>query len=338
MVHDVHSRPLRSLRLSVTDRCNLRCSYCMPEEEYLWLQRDHLLTFEEIVGVVRAFQQVGVERLRLTGGEPLLRRELPSLVAMLAGLGLQELAMTTNGLLLGKFAAPLKAAGLQRLTVSLDTLNPQTFERLARRRELPAVLEGIEAARAAGFVGIKLDTVLIRGVNDHELLPLVEWAGTQGLEIRFIEYMDVAGATRWQRQEVVSQGEILRELEGAFGTLEPLTDRGSAPAQRFRLSHGQVVGVIASVTQPFCRDCDRCRLTSDGQMLRCLYAREGLDLRARLRGQASPAELSEVIAAYWSQRRDRGAEERAALGHRSSFVSLEELRREPRLEMHTRGG
>ncbi len=338
MVLDTHSRPLRSLRLSVTDRCNLRCSYCMPEEEYLWLERDHLLTFEEIVRVVSCFQALGVERLRLTGGEPLLRRELPRLLEMLQPLGLAEVAMTSNGILLRRFAAQLKAAGLQRLTISLDTLDPQTFERLSRRSELGAVLEGIEAAQQVGFTGIKLDTVLIRGVNDQELHSLVEWAGQRQLEVRFIEYMDVAGATRWQADQVVSQADILQSLQARWGPVQPLDGRGAAPAQRFRLAHGQVVGIIASVTQPFCADCDRCRLTSDGQMLRCLYAREGLDLRKLLRGQASDQQLVLAIGDYWQQRRDRGAVERAALPARSSFVSLDELRREPRLEMHTRGG
>lgn len=338
MVLDTFSRPLRSLRLSITDRCNLRCSYCMPEEDYRWLKRDHLLTFEEIVRAVGCFQALGVERLRLTGGEPLLRREVPRLLEMLQPLGLAEVAMTSNGILLRRFADQLKAAGLHRLTISLDTLIPETFERLSRRNELAAVLDGIEAAQEAGFTGIKLDTVLIRGVNDQELHSLVEWSGRRQLEIRFIEYMDVAGATRWRADQVVSQSEILRSLEKRWGPVEPVDGRGAAPAQRFRLQTGQVLGIIASVTHPFCGDCDRCRLTSDGQMLRCLYARQGLDLRNLLRGSGSSQELLQAIGDYWQQRSDRGAVERASLSARSSFVSLDELRREPRLEMHTRGG
>jgi cyclic pyranopterin phosphate synthase len=331
-------RPLANLRVSVTDRCNLRCSYCMPEQDYVWLQQQDVLTFEEIARLCRVFLGLGVRKLRLTGGEPLLRRELPALVAMLAGLpGLRELALTTNGVLLADQAAPLRAAGLQRLTVSLDTLDPATFRLLSRRDDLARVLDGIDRARAAGFADLKLDTVVIAGVNDAEVPRLLDHARGIGAEIRFIEYMDVGGATQWRPDLVVSRARILELVAGAFGAPAPLT-RDSAPAERFRLPDGTVFGVIASVTQPFCRSCDRSRLTADGHWFRCLYAADGTDLRAPLRAGADDAALAGVIAAQWRQRADRGAELRALDPDRGVLASAASLRANPLLEMHTRGG
>ncbi|HZS34573.1 MAG TPA: radical SAM protein, partial [Methylomirabilota bacterium] len=235
-VRDLLGRPLRNLRVSVTDRCNLRCQYCMPEEEYVWLRRDALLTFEEIARLVEVFTDLGVEKLRLTGGEPLLRRGVPELVRLLAGVpALRDLAMTTNGLLLAEQAPALRAAGLHRVTVSLDTLRPDRFRALTRRDTHAAVLRGIEAVRAAGFPQLKLDTVVIRGVNDDELVDLLEFARRIQGEVRFIEYMDVGGATRWTREQVVSRAEILDRVAAWYGPVTPVGGRGSEPAERFRL-------------------------------------------------------------------------------------------------------
>jgi cyclic pyranopterin phosphate synthase len=287
-VIDTLGRPLRSLRLSVTDRCNLRCHYCMPEDEYLWLPREDLLTFEEIVQLANLFAEAGVDRIRLTGGEPLLRRNLPDLVAGLAARPwLRDLAITTNGVLLADAATALRDAGLHRVTVSLDTLRRDRFQRLTRLDALPQVLAGIDAARRAGFEGLKLDSVITRGDNDDELVELLEYARSVDAELRFIEYMDVGGATRWRPDAVVSRAEILARLTDRFGTITPLPGRDSAPAERFQLADGLTFGIIASTTQPFCGACDRARLTADGVFLLCLYAQHGTDLRRPLRAPAS---------------------------------------------------
>jgi cyclic pyranopterin phosphate synthase len=314
----------------------------MPEEEYTWLRRADLLTFEEIQRLVEVFTGLGVDKVRLTGGEPLLRRDVADLVRLLAALpAVRDLAMTTNGVLLGDEAARLRAAGLHRVTVSLDTLRPERFRALTRRDEHAAVLRGIEAVRAAGFPGLKLDTVVIRGVNEDELTDLVEFARGVDAEVRFIEYMDVGGATRWSREQVVSRAEMLERLAVRYGPIEPIREETSAPAERFRLADGTTIGIIASTTTPFCRTCDRSRLTADGSWYLCLYAQRGLDLRTPLRDGASRAELEALIARAWTARRDRGAEERKdleAIGVRGVLVQVEGLRRDPHLEMHTRGG
>src|SRR6185437_10346837 len=335
---DRFNRPLRNLRLSVTDRCNLRCQYCMPEEHYTWLPREHLLSFEEISALVDAFIDVGVDKVRLTGGEPLLRRDLPALIRLLAAKpGLGDLALTTNGVLLAEQAEALRAAGLQRVTVSLDTLNPERFTALTRRHDLDRVHAGIAAASAV-FGALKLDTVVIREVNDRELIALVEYARTVHAEIRFIEYMDVGGATHWTREAVVSRAEILEALEQHYGRIEPILERHSAPAERFTLPDGTRFGIIASTTAPFCASCDRSRVTADGMWFRCLYAREGTDLRAPLRGGASRDQLTEILRTGWQQRADRGAEARLASRTREPLVPLSTLKNNPHLEMHTRGG
>ena len=335
---DLLGRPLRSLRVSVTDRCNLRCQYCMPEPDYVWLPRDSLLTFEEIGTLVDTFTPMGVDRVRLTGGEPLLRRDLPSLVEKLAARpAVEDLALTTNGVLLAEHAEALRRAGLHRLTVSLDTLDPERFRALTRVDELPRVLAGIDAARDAGFP-LKLDTVVMRGVNDDELIPLLEYAKRAGAEIRFIEYMDVGGATRWTPSAVVSRREMLERIAARYGTITPVREETSAPADRFRLPDGRVFGIISSTTEPFCRACDRSRLTADGLWYLCLYATRGLDLRGTLRAGASREELLGLIRSTWQGRRDRGAEERLALPERRPLIQIGELKRDPHLEMHTRGG
>ena len=333
-LEDARARPLRSLRISVTDRCNLRCGYCMPEEAYAWLPRDQLLSFEELERLARAFVALGVEQVRLTGGEPLLRADLPELVRRLAGVGVQDLALTTNGTLLAPLAQSLKDAGLHRITVSLDTLRPERFRAITRRDDLPRVLAGIHAARAAGLP-LKLDTVLLRGQNEDELEDLLAFAREVGAELRFIEYMDVGGATRWAHEKVVSRAEVLARLGGPA----PVPGRGSAPAERFLRPDGSTFGIVASTTQPFCGACDRVRLTADGSLYTCLYARSGHDLAAPLRTGASDAALQEHIAALWRVRSDRGAERRAELAAaRGPSAAREELRGDVRLEMHTRGG
>jgi cyclic pyranopterin phosphate synthase len=314
----------------------------MPEEEYAWLSRADVLTFEEIQRVVEVFTELGVDKVRLTGGEPLLRREVADLVRMLASVpAIRDLAMTTNGVLLGDQAPALRAAGLHRVTVSLDTLRPDRFRTLTRRNDHAAVLRGIEGARAAGFPGLKLDTVVIREINDDEVIDLVEFARSIGAEIRFIEYMDVGGATRWSREQVVSRAEILERLAARYGPIEAIREDSWAPAERFRLPDGTTFGIIASTTTPFCRTCDRSRLTADGTWYLCLYAQRGLDLRTPLRDGASREELQALIASTWRRRRDRGAEERKdleAIGVRGVLVQVEGLKQDPRLEMHTRGG
>jgi GTP 3',8-cyclase len=341
-IQDVYGRPLRNLRLSVTDRCNLRCSYCMPEEEYVWLPRDEVLAFEEMNRLVDVFVALGVDKVRLTGGEPLLRRDLPALVTMLAAKpGLRDLAMTTNGVLLAAHAPALRAAGLHRVTVSLDTLRAERFTPLTRRPpEVHAqVLEGIASLAPAGFTDTKLDTVVMRGVNDDEVIDLIEFARRASAEVRFIEYMDVGGATRWSMAQVMSRGDILDLARRHYGAVEPVVEPDStAPAERFRLPDGIVFGIIASTTAPFCQSCDRSRLTADGQWYRCLYAVAGTDLRGPLRAGATAADLASLIVRGWTARADRGAEERLAERDRGPFMQIGGLRRDPHLEMHTRGG
>ncbi len=334
----MYQRPLGNLRLSVTDRCNLRCSYCMPEAEYVWLPREDILHFEEIERLVDVFLELGVDKVRLTGGEPLLRRDLPTLVGRLAARShIRDLALTTNAVLLEEHAASLKDAGLHRLTVSLDTLHRDRFKSLTRSDELERVLRGIDAA-ARLFPGFKIDTVVIRGVNDDELETLLAFGRERGAEVRFIEYMDVGGATHWSMDRVVSRQEMLDRLARHHGAIEPIVEHTSAPADRYRLGDGTVFGIISSTTQPFCADCDRSRLTADGLWYLCLYARNGVDLRKALRGGASPDELRTLIESVWTQRADRGAEDRLAARDRSPLIPLETLRRDPHLEMHTRGG
>lgn len=340
-VADAFGRTLSSLRLSVTDRCNLRCQYCMPEADYRWLPTAQILTFEEMTRLASVFVALGARRLRVTGGEPLLRRDLPTLIKGLASLsGLEDLALTTNGVLLEDQAQALRDAGLHRLTVSLDTLHAERFTKLTRQTAHDKVLKGLSRAAAVGFPGgLKLDAVVIRGVNDDELIALLDHAATVNAELRFIEYMDVGGATQWSSDQVVSRQQMLTLIGKALGTPVPIAEASNAPAERFLLRDGRTFGIIASTTTPFCGRCDRSRVTADGHWFRCLYAREGLDLKALLRQGATDAELSEAIVNTWSQRRDRGAEERLALdGTRTTWRTRADLQGDPLLEMHTRGG
>jgi cyclic pyranopterin phosphate synthase len=312
----------------------------MPEDEYLWLPREDLLTLEEIVTIADFFGELGVDRVRLTGGEPLLRRNLPVLIEGLAAKPwLKDLAMTTNGVLLADAVADLKRAGLRRLTVSLDTLKSDRFKKLARIDALSEVMEGIEASRRAGFTGLKLDTVVTRGDNDDELIDLIEYARAVDAEVRFIEYMDVGGATSWKKDAVVTRQEMLARLTDHYGPIETIDEPGSsAPAARFRLTDGSTFGIISSTSQPFCRTCDRSRLTADGVLLLCLYAQHGIDLRRPLRAGASHETMVNLIRAGWQGRADRGAEERLSVGDRGSYIPIKMLKKEPHLEMHTRGG
>jgi cyclic pyranopterin phosphate synthase len=336
-ITDVRGRVLRNLRVSVTDRCNLRCGYCMPEEEYVWLPREDILHFGEVATLTDVFLDLGVDKVRLTGGEPLLRRDVPRLVRMLAARPrIRDLAMTTNGVLLAEHAPALKEAGLHRVTVSLDTLDAQRFARLTNRSTHARVLEGIASLTPAGFQGTKLDTVVIRGVNDDELEALIEFGKSVPAEVRFIEYMDVGGATRWTAEQVVSRKEMLERLERRYGRIEPIVETSTAPADRFRLPDGTTFGIISSTTAPFCADCDRSRLTADGLWYLCLYATRGIDLRGPLRGGAGPDELKALVTGGWRARTDRGAEDRLALGNRQPLVQIGGLKRDPHLEMHTR--
>jgi len=310
----------------------------MPEADYVWLPREDILHFEEIERLVDQCLALGVDKVRLTGGEPLLRRDIDVLVEHLAAKsGIRDLAMTTNAVLLAPMAQDLKRAGLHRLTISLDTLDRDRFVKLARFDELPRVLAGIDAA-ADVFPGFKLDSVILRGVNDDEIVPLLEFARARGAELRYIEYMDVGGATSWTRDQVFSRADILSVLEAHYGPIAAIEEETSAPADRFHLPDGTVFGIISSTTEPFCRSCDRSRLTADGLWYLCLYATRGIDLRGPLRGGASDEALRELITGVWRARTDRGAETRLALGDRSSLIPLNTLRRDPHLEMHTRGG
>jgi len=336
---DLLGRPLGSLRLSVTDRCNMRCRYCMPADEYAWLPRSSLLTYEEMTRLARIFIGEGVRKIRLTGGEPLLRHDLNILVELLAAVpGVEDLALTTNGVLLARHAEALRTAGLRRLTISLDTLRPDRMRRFAKSDRHADVLAGIAAAQRAGFHGTKLNAVIIRGFNDDELTSLVAFGRSEGIEVRFIEYMDVGGATEWRAADVLSRREILQRIGEAFGPAVPVPGEPRAPADRFRLPDGTVFGVVASTTAPFCQGCDRSRVTADGHWFSCLYAGAGVDLREPLRSGRSDADVAELIRRTWSARRDRGAEERAALADRGALYALEGLRADPHREMHTRGG
>lgn len=342
-VVDTFGRPLGSLRLSVTDRCNLRCNYCMPESEYVWLPREDILSFEEMATLAGYFADLGVEKVRLTGGEPLLRRDLARLIRLLRqDRRIREVALTTNGILLADQAQELYEAGLDRVTISLDTLRPERFRQLTGRDDFARVMEGIESVGKTGFGNVKLDTVAIRGFNEDELGALVEFGKHYQAEVRFIEYMDVGGANEWSMNKVLSHDMILDDLSRRYGPIVSLPERGAAPAQRFRLPDGTIFGIIPSTTMPFCAHCDRSRVTADGMWYGCLYATSGVDLRKPLRLGESSERMRGLIRSVWTARRDRGAEERKALeqvGLRSGgLVNIERLREDPHLEMHARGG
>ena len=320
-------RPLRDLRISVTDRCNFRCTYCMPKEvfgsSYRFLPRAELLTFEEIERLARIFASHGVEKVRLTGGEPLLRRDVEKLVAMLAELPGLDLTMTTNGALLPQKAGALAAAGLDRITVSLDSLEDQVFRAL-NDVDFPVerVLAGIEAAAAAGLP-VKVNMVVKRGVNEESVLPMARFFHGSGHTLRFIEYMDVGHTNGWRLDDVVPANEILATIQAELPLEQVEPDYRGEVARRWRYRDGGgEIGVIASVTQPFCGDCTRARLSADGSLYTCLFATQGHDFRALLRNGASDEELAAAIAAVWGRRTDRYSELRTAVTARLNKVEM----------------
>jgi len=331
-VSDTRGRPLRDLRISVTDRCNFRCVYCMPKEVfghgYRFLDRRELLTFEEIERLVRVFKQQGVEKLRITGGEPLLRRDLEHLIAQLAAVEGLELTLTTNASLLARKAQVLADAGLHRVTVSLDSLNDETFRAMNDVDfSVERVLEGIDAASAAGLP-VKVNTVIKRGVNDDAVLELARYFKGTPHVLRFIEYMDVGATNGWRLDDVVPAAEIVRTIDAVF-PIEPVDRayRGEV-AQRWRYRDGSgELGLITSVTQPFCGDCTRARISAEGKLYTCLFGIRGHDLRALVRSGATDDELATTVARIWSKRTDRYSERRS-----ESTVDL------PKVEMSYIGG
>ena len=332
---DTLGRPLKDLRISVTDRCNFRCNYCMPHDAYPWADKHAILTFEEILRLAQLFIELGVGKIRLTGGEPLVRQNLDELVRRLASLdGLEELSLTTNGALLSDQARPLREAGLRRINVSLDTLRPERFRQLTRRGDLAQVLAGIEAARQAGFAPIKLNTVVIRDMNDDEILDLVEYARARRFEVRFIEYMDVGNANDWDAARTVPRREIFETIHARFPLEEAGRRDGRAPAVDYRFADGQGgIGIIGSVTEPFCSSCTRARLTADGRFVTCLFSETGFDLKSLLRSGRTDEDLLGAIRGVWGRRSDRYSEERwEALGEGRPF------RRGNKIEMITLGG
>ncbi|HEY9111704.1 MAG TPA: GTP 3',8-cyclase MoaA [Rhodanobacteraceae bacterium] len=316
---DALGRALRDLRISVIDRCNFRCSYCMPEEAYpvdhAFLRARDRLGFDEIERIARVFVSLGVRKLRLTGGEPLLRRDLPQLVARLAAIeGVEDLALTTNGALLEKFARPLRVAGLRRVTVSMDSVDADVFRRMSGGRgELAQVEAGIAAAERAGFTPIKINCVVMRGVNDGGVLDLVARFRGTGHVVRFIEYMDVGTVNGWRGDRVVPGAELVRRIDQRW-PLEPLPRSAASTSRRWRFRDGAgEVGFIDSVTKPFCGGCTRARLSADGKLYTCLFAHAGHDLRALLRAGESDAAVRAAIAGIWSHRGDRYSDRRAEL-------------------------
>src|SRR6516164_6005547 len=308
MTHlDTLQRPMRDLRISVTDRCNFRCTYCMPFDEYVWIERQQVLSFEEIERVVRLFLDFGIQQVRLTGGEPLVRKDLHRLIARLSNLtGLDDLSLTTKGALLAEQAVSLYEAGLRRINVSIDTLRPDRFQGLTKRGNLSEVLAGIFAAKAVGLAPIKLNAVVIRGTNDDEIIDLVEFARNNGVEMRFIEYMDVGNANAWSLEKTVTKKEILDTIQARFPVREIGREHGSAPAVDYEFLDGAgEVGIIGSVTEPFCSSCTRLRLTADGKLVTCLFAESGFDLKSMIRSGASDEEIRNQVSKIWGLRTDR---------------------------------
>lgn len=330
---DIFGRPLRDLRISVTDRCNFRCTYCMPKEifgpGYTFLPREKLLSFEEIERLVRVFTTLGIRKIRLTGGEPLLRRDLEELVARLDGVSDLELTLTTNGSLLAKKARALKEAGLDRVTISLDALDNETFMAMNDVNfPVQRVLEGIAAAADAGLTPIKVNMVVKKGVNEHSILPMARYFHGTGHILRFIEFMDVGATNAWQMDDVIPASEIVRRIDAEM-PLEPIEAnyRGEV-AKRWRYKDGGgEIGLIASVTQPFCGDCTRARLSAEGKLYTCLFASQGFDLRQLLRDGASNAEITQALTEVWRERQDRYSELRTS-----------ETADRPKIEMSYIGG
>jgi cyclic pyranopterin phosphate synthase len=311
MLIDTYGRVAKDLRVSLTDRCNLRCAYCMPEEGLDWLAKPELLTADEIVRLIRiAVTLLGVEEIRFTGGEPLLRRDLLDIVGRVASLG-PRMSLTTNGIGLARLATPLRDAGLDRVNVSLDTVRPDTFVQLTRRDRLADVVAGLAAAAAAGLRPVKVNAVLMRGVNDGQAPELLRWCLDRGYELRFIEQMPLDAQHGWSRDGMVTAAEIFASLEAEFRLSQDERERGSDPAETWLVDGGPGrVGVIAAVTLPFCGSCDRTRLTADGQIRDCLFAREESDLRGPLRAGATDAELADRWkTAMWGKKAGAGIDD-----------------------------
>jgi len=333
---DTLGRPMRDLRISVTDRCNFRCNYCMPFDEYQWIQRNEVLSFEEITRVARLFLEFGIEKVRLTGGEPLVRKQLHELIANLTAIqGLPDITLTTNGALLAAQADALYAAGLRRINISIDTLKHDRFVALTKRGNLDEVLAGIAAAKRVGMAPVKLNAVVIRGTNDDEILDLVEFARNNGCEMRFIEYMDVGNANAWSLEKTVTKREILEIVNARFPVRELGRDHGSAPAVDYEFLDGAgEIGIIGSVTEPFCSSCTRVRLTADGKLVTCLFAESGFDLKALLRSGATDEEIRSEVARLWSMRGDRYSDLRWEQLRSGAY----EARDHKKIEMITLGG
>ena len=321
MLMDAHNRPIKDLRISVTDRCNFRCTYCMPLDEYEWINKKEVLTFEEIARLARLFIELGVDKVRLTGGEPLVRQDLPRLIEKLAALnGLEDLCLTTNGALLADRVDALKQAGLRRVNISIDTLDADKFKRMTKRGDLKKVLEGIFAAKTTGLAPIKLNAVVERGVNDDDILPLVEFSRQNGFGIRFIEYMDVGNSNQWTSAKLVPKKEIIEKIHARYPLREVGRQKGSAPSVDYEFVDGRGdLGVIASVTEPFCSSCTRIRITADGKIVTCLFSQLGYDVKSRLRSGAPDAEISDFIADIWRARTDRYSAQRLEALKSSSY-------------------
>ena len=320
----------------MTDRCNFRCTYCMPLDEYEWINKKEILTFEEITRLATLAVKLGVEKIRLTGGEPLVRQNLDQLVAKLSGIsGLKDLCLTTNGALLAEKIGALKAAGLNRVNISVDTLDPEKFKRMTKRGDLNKVLEGIFAAKEHGLHPIKLNAVVERDVNDEDILPLVEFSRENGFAMRFIEYMDVGNSNNWTSEKLVSKKEILQTINARYPLREIGRGNGSAPAVDYEFVDGRGdVGVIASVTEPFCSSCTRARLTADGKIVTCLFSQLGHDVKTLLRNGASDESLLEFLSAVWGDRRDRYSAERLE----AMRNSLYDPKSHKKIEMISLGG
>ncbi|HJZ69938.1 MAG TPA: GTP 3',8-cyclase MoaA [Blastocatellia bacterium] len=337
MLRDAYSRPVKDLRISVTDRCNYRCTYCMPLDEYVWIDRREILSFEEITRLAHVFVGLGVDKIRITGGEPLVRKDLHRLVGMLSSLeGVRDLCLTTNGSLLSEQVEALTAAGLKRINVSIDTLDPEKFKQITKRGNLASVLEGLFAAKRLGLHPIKINAVIERGLNDNDIIPLVEFARKHGLSMRFIEYMDVGNSNDWISEKIVSKKEILETINARYAVREVGRGHGSAPSVDYEfIDGGGDLGVIASVTEPFCASCTRARLTADGKLVTCLFSNSGHDLKSLMRNGATDEDLAELIISVWSNRTDRYSDERL-----EAMTSLQgyEPKAHHKIEMITLGG
>lgn len=336
MVVDTYKRPLQDLRISVTDRCNFRCSYCMPLDQYEWINKKEILTFEEIARLATLFVQLGVDKIRLTGGEPLVRQNLDRLVGKLSAIdGLKDLCLTTNGALLADKVEALKQAGLRRINVSLDSLDPDKFREITKRGDLRKVLDGLFAAKRHGLEPIKLNAVIERGVNDDDIIPLVEFAREHGFGMRFIEYMDVGNANNWTSAKLVPKQEIIAKIHSRYPLKEVGRAQGSAPSVDYEfVDGGGDIGVIASVTEPFCASCTRARITADGKIVTCLFSDVGHDVKAMLRNGTSDEEILKWLSAIWTNRSDRYSQER--------LQALQDARYDPKshkkIEMISLGG